>query len=323
MPEELNPAPQYDAAWKEVLDRFLPEFLAYFVPDIAAQIDWERPAQLHFLDTELQSIVSRGDCGSGRVDKLVQVHLLQGGDLQLLIHIEIQGDYEPDFPERIFRYTYRIFERTGSLPTTIVILGDDRPTWHPCRYELRGHRRKLILEWTTIKLSDLAQQWPKLEAEPGPIPTVIMAYLLAKQTRSDPESRLQWKTGLIEALADKGLSEADAAELFRFTDWFLMLPKTLDKIFLDRVATMQENQSMPHITSIERIAGEKAYKKGREEGIATGQQAAQRQAILKILQARFQAIPDSLRDEVLAIEDSALLEEKLLLAATIETIEDF
>jgi hypothetical protein len=41
----------YDSPWKEILERYLPEFMAFFYPAIYAEVDWSRGYE--FLDQEL------------------------------------------------------------------------------------------------------------------------------------------------------------------------------------------------------------------------------------------------------------------------------
>jgi hypothetical protein len=37
-----QPPTDYDSPWKEVLERFFPEFMAFFFPDACAAIDWSK-----------------------------------------------------------------------------------------------------------------------------------------------------------------------------------------------------------------------------------------------------------------------------------------
>lgn len=43
-----------DSSWRKILDKLLPEFLAFYFPEIYAAIDFERG--IEFLDKELQKI---------------------------------------------------------------------------------------------------------------------------------------------------------------------------------------------------------------------------------------------------------------------------
>jgi hypothetical protein len=44
----------YDSPWKNILDHFLPAFMAFCFPDTASQIDWSQGYTA--LDKELQAI---------------------------------------------------------------------------------------------------------------------------------------------------------------------------------------------------------------------------------------------------------------------------
>ena len=37
---------QYDSAWKEALERYFPDFLAFFFPAIAREVDWTQGYEL-------------------------------------------------------------------------------------------------------------------------------------------------------------------------------------------------------------------------------------------------------------------------------------
>ncbi len=46
---------QYDSPWKEVIERYFPEFMAFYFPDAYAEIDWSK--EHVFLDQELRAVV--------------------------------------------------------------------------------------------------------------------------------------------------------------------------------------------------------------------------------------------------------------------------
>ena len=87
------------------------------------------------LDKELQPIVRRAKHGRRYVDKLVKVYLKDGRERWILIHVEVQGRKERDFPARIHVYNHRIFDRYGREVISLAILADDDPDWRQNRYE--------------------------------------------------------------------------------------------------------------------------------------------------------------------------------------------
>ncbi|NES72513.1 MAG: hypothetical protein F6K24_48625 [Okeania sp. SIO2D1] len=64
---------EYDSPWKEALDVYFPEFMAFFFPDAYQEIDWEKGYET--LDKEFQQIVQDANLGKRLADKLVKVWL--------------------------------------------------------------------------------------------------------------------------------------------------------------------------------------------------------------------------------------------------------
>ena len=61
----------FDTPWKDVLDRWHRQFLEFFFPVAAADIDWSRGYE--FLDKELQKVTRRAVVGRRHADKLIKV----------------------------------------------------------------------------------------------------------------------------------------------------------------------------------------------------------------------------------------------------------
>jgi len=61
----------YDSPWKRILEAYFKEFVVFFFPAAAEEIDWSRGYT--FLDKELQQIVRDAELGKRLADKLVQV----------------------------------------------------------------------------------------------------------------------------------------------------------------------------------------------------------------------------------------------------------
>ncbi len=100
----------YDSPWKEVLERYFAAFAMFFFPAVHAGIDWARGHA--FLDKELQQVARDARLGRCYADKLVQVWRRDGDEVWVLVHVEVQGQYEANFAERMFMY-YRIYALTG------------------------------------------------------------------------------------------------------------------------------------------------------------------------------------------------------------------
>src|SRR5258708_5484703 len=111
-----------DTAWKEVLDAYVKDFIDFCLPDLSALIDWKKPAVS--LDKELQAITKGTETGRRLLDKLFKVYLKDGSEQWVLIHIEVQGQKDEEFPKRMFTYWYRIYDKYQKPLVSCAILTD-------------------------------------------------------------------------------------------------------------------------------------------------------------------------------------------------------
>ena len=122
--EQTRQYTDYDSPWKEVLERYFKEFMAFFFPVAYAGIDWKKGYE--FLDKELQQIVRDAELGRRLVDKLVKVYTTEGKETWVVVHVEVQGQKETDFARRMFVYYYRLFDRYNRQVVSLAVLADDR-----------------------------------------------------------------------------------------------------------------------------------------------------------------------------------------------------
>lgn len=305
---------EQDSPWKEALERYLPSFLALYFPAVHDAIDWSRSYE--WLNTELRQVVRDAELGKRLADVLVKVWQKDGQESWLLIHIEVQGWPEPDFPQRLFVYHYRIFDRYNRQVVTLAVLADDRDNWRPDRfaYDLWGCR--LDFQFPVVKLLDFAGRESVLEASDNPFALVTRAHLATTQTRHDPASRHQGKVRLIRELYERGMSRDDVLQLFRIIDWMMDLPEVLGQLFDQEVERIEQERIMPYVTNIER----RAIQKGRIEG-----QIEERRAMLiRALERRLKTTaPEELVTRIRGTTDLAVLERWFDLACEVSSLEEF
>lgn len=341
------PPIQADNAWKDVLQVWFPEFMAFFYPELYAQIDWS--AGYETLDKELQAITTQSMLGKRFVDKLIKVKSLKGTELWVLLHIEVQGEKETHFEARLFEYYYRLWDRYHIPIATLAILADDNPAWRPNVYrsELWGNE-VISFHFSSIKLLDYANQRELLEKTTNPFGLIVLAQLAAIETKESPETRFQVKSSLTRKLYERGLDRDAILNFYKFVDWVLALPKELAIRYNDLVHKIEEEKTVAYITTAERIGMEKGFEqgilkgiqegmqkgiqegmqegmqKGREEGIYQGTLAGEKLILTKQLNRRFNPVaPNYLSKIKHADEDTLLLwSEKILDAKTVEEIFD-
>src|SRR5260221_2841540 len=88
----------HDQVFKELLRAFLREFLLLFLPEVAEQIDFEH---VRFLEPEVFTDLPKGRRRTA--DLVTEIMAADGaGPRIVLIHIEIQGKKDRNFPRRMY-----------------------------------------------------------------------------------------------------------------------------------------------------------------------------------------------------------------------------
>ena len=162
------PRDDYDSPWKEALERYFPNFLAFLFPQIHTAIDW---SQGHaFLDKELQQVVRDAESGRRHVDKLAKVYTREGVETWVLVHVEVQGEAEAGFAERMYVYHYRLFDKYRTDIVSLAVLADTTANFRPHTYQRERWGCALYFCFPTHKLLDLQARWAALEASPAYLP---------------------------------------------------------------------------------------------------------------------------------------------------------
>ena len=144
----------YDSPWKEILELYFQHFMAFFFPEAHDDIDWT--AGYEVLDTELQKVVRDAELGKRLADKLFKVQRRGGASLMVLVHVEVQGQKDDDFAERMYVYNYRLFDRYGQDVVSLAVLSDDNRRWRPDRYERRS---TISHNWRIWKPTTTSSRW--------------------------------------------------------------------------------------------------------------------------------------------------------------------
>jgi hypothetical protein len=307
----------YDATWKEAIASYFEEFLAFCFPTIHQGIDWSRGFQI--LEQQLQEIVGEAYKENIIADKLFQVWLLEGTEIWVLIHIEIQSQRQAEFAKRMFQYNYRAFDRYEKPVLSLALLGDDSATWRPSSYSYGLDVCQMRLDFAIAKILDYEPRWEMLEQSSSPIAIMLMAHLKTQATTSNLDERLQWKWTLARSLFEKGYTRDDVVLLFRIIDKMMALSAELQQGFKQQVAIYQEERKMPFLSTIEEDAMAVGIERGMEQGI----QQSLRDNIKVVLETRFGEVPSEITEALGNISDISVLQPLLVRAVTINSLSDF
>ena len=310
-----DPTSDFDGAWKEATEVFLPQIFQLLKPEIHRGIDWSNPPV--YLDTELRKIAPDAEHGRQHPDRLISVTRIDAHAEDVLLHLEAQSQQTPEMALRMFRYHTRLFELRGRSAVSLAILADDDPNWRPTFYEhgLWGCRTRF--EFPSCKLLDFSDD--ELFHSQNPIAKLILAQRIAQRTSRNSPERFRMKLLWLDRLLEQGFPEGDTPKLFRMLERMVPLSRDLDIEFHRQLNHYRTQRSMTFITTFEQFAMEK----GLSQGLSRGLQAGWTQAIKSLVATRFSDWDPAWNQHLDAVEDTTRLEEWLRLAGTLSTGREF
>ena len=317
MDDPLN----HDSPWKDTIDQFTRSFLEVTFPDVAAGIDWS--VQPKSLEQELREITPASDIGAKRIDKLLNVRLLNGTDQWLFIHIEVQMQHDRDLPRRLFIYHYRIFDRYGVSPLTLAILGDASRTWRPTSYRHRHFGCGITFHFRICKTIDFKGKLDDPRHRHQQALFVIAAHLGTQQHRHNPAHLSAYRVDLTIQLTHEGYTDSEIHRLLRLIDWLMPLPDELRIQFRNQLQQRLPAKTMPHITLFEELALKEGLEKGLVEGRQEGIVQTAREAVLDVLDTRFGQVPASVRERVNSLCNEPTLKDLLRRAVRVSSLDEF
>jgi len=283
---------RYDSPWKEAIEHYLPEFMAFYFPDAYAGIDWAK--EYIFLDKELRAVVQDAELGTRFVDKLVRVTEIGGVESWIYIHVEVQGTKQTEFAERMFVYNYRIFDRYKRPVASLAVLADEHKSWKPTSYGFAVLGCRHTLEFPVAKLTDYEDKLDELLESDNAFGWITAAHILTQKTRTQDQERYNAKLRLLRILYYRHWDKQRVINLFNLIDWLMQLPEWLNSQVWQELETIEEKEKMQYITSVERI------------GLARGHVEGKSSLLEKQLEYRFGLLPEWATEQLRCAKEKEL-----------------
>jgi len=171
-----------------MIEEVFDDLLRFIFADADQVFDMQRGFE--FLDKELNEMYPEPDKNADTrfVDKLVKVFRPDGHEEWLLVHVEVQGHTDKLFPERMFRYYYRIFDRYQHPVTAIAIFTGSNGNSMTDRYVYHFLGTSLTYQYNTFCITDPADD--ALAISDNPFALVVLAAKKALLAGKIPEQAL-------------------------------------------------------------------------------------------------------------------------------------
>ena len=228
--EATNPPTEividFDSNWKYLIIKYFYQFVAFFMPDLYADIDTSYPPI--FLDNELQTIWRSMKTGLKMTDKLVQVRLKNGEERLILVHIEVQARFETLFSKRMFTISYRIVDKYKVLPTALALFVDTPIPKEFDTYEEKLYGTEMRYKYNAYKVIDQIET-ALLKRDDNLFALVVLANLRTVQTKKEGNEidRLLFKKHLYNLLTERNFDPEVYYDLLNFINYLMVLPKEL------------------------------------------------------------------------------------------------
>lgn len=222
----------HDTHWKDLIEKLPGHFTQLFLPHIYPLVDWNKPVT--WLQQEFHKLIADKHKGDKVInDKLLKLHLKDGTEQWVLIHIEVESGAKANVPERMFVYFYRIFDKEGKVVTALVIFsGDSVPKNHD-RYEYDLLGTELVYKYNTYCVKDADEE--ELLKSDNPLAMAVLAAIYVNRSKKKGELRLQYKLKLIELLRERDYGEKEIDALVQFINLLMVLPKEMEQKFEDTI----------------------------------------------------------------------------------------
>jgi hypothetical protein len=248
------------------------------------------------LDKEQKQIFPESEEAHRRVDLLTKVWLLDGTEQWILIHVEIQGYRDEDFPIRMFVYFYRLTDRFKVPVSALALLTDKDKAWRPDKYEFTCMKTRLVYQYPVYKLSDFSEA--DFQGGSNPWSWVMKTALIGLKSNWDDESLLKMKVQLYRDFRKMGHSVEKVRLFLQFLKYHVRFEKTeFYSKFDHQIQSVDNKKESPmgiielvkeHLIEEAKQEGiekgiEKGIEQGMEKGIEQGDAARSRKVITNII----------------------------------------
>ncbi|GAA3965343.1 hypothetical protein [Mucilaginibacter dorajii] len=257
-----------DILWKGILEDVFDDFLRFVNPEASAIFDLDKGFE--FLDKELEQVFPpENDEYSPRViDKLVKVFTKNGKEEWVLVHVEVQSQYQKDFAQRMYTYFYRILDKYQKPIVAYAIFTEANTKERPDYFAIDFMGTSLRYTFNPYKIAN--QNDETLKASNNPFALVVLTAKTAfagknlKSSTERDELLLNLKLNLTRLLLTKKIVKEKIRVLMNFLRFYIRFEnQDINTKFEQQVEILTERSTT---MGIEELLLDRAEKKGEKKG---------------------------------------------------------
>jgi hypothetical protein len=97
----------------------------------------------------------------------LKVWLQNGQETFVMVHVELQGQFDSGFAERMFVYNYRFYDRFRKPIVSLAVLADESEHWRPDRFSYGLWGSETGIRFPVVKMIDYLNCLDVLENSDG------------------------------------------------------------------------------------------------------------------------------------------------------------
>ena len=271
----------YDAFWKDLIDRFLPSLLKRALLELYENLDISKKHRL--LDKEFTDILNTGDKKNRTrahfADFVLEVPLKNGDDTWVLFHIEAQqGRGGGNLAERMNFYRCLIYAHYRREPVALSIIAGGRRK----KERLYSHLHfgtEIIYRYNNLVLAELDDD--ELQASDNPIDLALYAAKCALKAKQELQ-KYNYLHALLDLLAERGWKRDDKRDLLLFLERVINLKdEELEKRYTEYRNQLSKEGKIVYIPLGERELAKEIEQRGVAQGMAQGKEEVARNLLVR------------------------------------------
>jgi hypothetical protein len=222
----------------------------------------------------------------------------------LVLHVEVQGQPESDFADRMFSYYALLHLRLrrqradrSELPLILglALLTDSNADWRPGGYAARAFGQGVRYDYWAVKLLDWRGRTAELVASSNPFAVVVQAWLGVLAARGRADNLLAVARTAFRQLRRGGYGDEEIAAILAFLEQVLVAPGDQDDTLFTALLELEE-EPMPQVTS-----------RWERSGLRKGRREAQQEMLTRLLEHKFGELGEATTARIGALSGPRLL----------------
>jgi len=202
------------------------------------------------------------------VDKLAKLYTREGAEEWVLIHCEVQAKYNDDFPQRMYTYFYRIFDKFGKRISAYAILTEPTAKARAESYVSEFLGTKLEYHYNVYKVSQ--QNEAELLQSNNPFAMVVLTVRSVLQSkRLDDAALMEIKLQLLRRFLTMSLPKEKIRALINFLKIYVRFENSENNIIFEQ--KYEQITGRKQTVGLEELILYSEHKRGLIEGEKRGQ----------------------------------------------------